>query len=114
MPDFTDQELVTVRFYDHGEGGGEKKKMHRLIKYCRGWFPRLHSYLQRARKVRSTDALIIHCWGNWQSLTFSSFLTTDSHNYGRRDWVIVATNVIACERAYVRPHGSTEACNRGH
>jgi hypothetical protein len=35
--------------------------------------------IQRASKVRSTDALMIHCWGSWQLLTSSSFSTTDSH-----------------------------------
>jgi hypothetical protein len=37
--------------------------------------------IQRASKVRSTDALLIHCWGSWLLLSFSSFSTTDSHNY---------------------------------
>ncbi len=35
--------------------------------------------IQKAGKVRSTNALLIHCWENWQSLYFCSFSTTDSH-----------------------------------
>src|SRR5205085_2677027 len=45
VPEFTDQELITIWFFAHLEGCFEKKKMHRLIlKYWRGWFPRLPSY----------------------------------------------------------------------
>jgi hypothetical protein len=44
-PEFTDQELVTIRLFAHLEGCFEKKRMHRLIlKYWREWFPRLPSY----------------------------------------------------------------------
>jgi hypothetical protein len=45
VPDFTDQELITIWFFAHVEGCFEKKRMHRLIaKYWRDWFPRLPSY----------------------------------------------------------------------
>jgi hypothetical protein len=44
-PEFTDQELITIWFFGHLEGCFEKKRMHSLIlKYWRGWFPRLPSY----------------------------------------------------------------------
>jgi hypothetical protein len=44
-PDFTDRELITIRFFAHLEGCFEKKRMHALIlKYWREWFPRLPSY----------------------------------------------------------------------
>ncbi len=45
VPEFTDQELITIWFFAHLEGCFEKKRMHRLIgKYWREWFPRLPSY----------------------------------------------------------------------
>ncbi|PYS87965.1 MAG: IS982 family transposase [Acidobacteria bacterium] len=45
VPEFTDQELITIWFFAHLEGCFEKKKMHRLIlKYWLDWFPRLPSY----------------------------------------------------------------------
>lgn len=45
LPEFTDQELVTIGFFAHFEGCFQKKMMHRLIeKYWREWFPRLPSY----------------------------------------------------------------------
>jgi hypothetical protein len=45
VPEFTDQELITIWFFAHLEGRFEKKKMHSLIlKYWRSWFPRLPSY----------------------------------------------------------------------
>ena len=45
VPEFTDQELITIWFFAHLEGCFEKKKMHRLIlKYWPQWFPRLPSY----------------------------------------------------------------------
>jgi hypothetical protein len=45
VPEFTDQELITICFFAHCEGCFEKKRMHRLIeKYWREWFPRLPSY----------------------------------------------------------------------
>jgi len=45
VPEFTDQELITIWFFAHVEGCFEKKKMHRLIRnYWREWFPRLPSY----------------------------------------------------------------------
>src|SRR5215218_7741056 len=45
VPEFTDQELITIWFFAHCEGCFEKKRMHRLIeKYWREWFPRLPSY----------------------------------------------------------------------
>ena len=45
VPEFTDQELITIWFFAHSEGCFEKKRMYRLIlKYWRDWFPRLPSY----------------------------------------------------------------------
>jgi len=45
VPEFTDQEIITIWFFAHLEGCFEKKKMHRLIEnYWREWFPRLPSY----------------------------------------------------------------------
>lgn len=45
VPEFTDQEVLTIWFFAHMEGCFEKKRMYRLIaKYWRGWFPRLPSY----------------------------------------------------------------------
>ena len=45
VPEFTDQELITIWFFAHLEGCFEKKRMHRLIaNYWREWFPRLPSY----------------------------------------------------------------------
>ncbi len=45
VPEFTDQELITIWFFAHLEGCFEKKQMHSLIrKYWRHWFPRLPSY----------------------------------------------------------------------
>ena len=44
-PDFTDQELLTIWSFAHGEGGSEKKRMYRLMKnYRHAWFPRLPGY----------------------------------------------------------------------
>jgi len=45
VPEFTDQELMTIWFFAHLEGCFEKKKMHELIlKYWHHWFPRLPGY----------------------------------------------------------------------
>lgn len=45
VPEFTDQELITIWLFAHFEGCFEKKKMHRLIlNYWRSWFPHLPSY----------------------------------------------------------------------
>lgn len=45
VPDFTDQELITIWFFAHFEGCFEKKKMHTFIRnYWRAWFPALPSY----------------------------------------------------------------------
>jgi hypothetical protein len=45
VPEFTDQELITIWFFAHLEGCFEKKRMHQLIeKYWREWFPHLPSY----------------------------------------------------------------------
>src|ERR687884_2340611 len=45
VPEFTDQELITIWFFAHVEGCFEKKRMYRLIEnYWREWFPRLPSY----------------------------------------------------------------------
>jgi len=44
-PDFTDQELVAIYLFAHGQGLFEKKAMHRLIdKYWRHYFPNLPAY----------------------------------------------------------------------
>lgn len=45
VPEFTDEELVTIWFFAHLEGCFEKKRMHRFIRnYWREWFPRLPGY----------------------------------------------------------------------
>ena len=45
VPEFTDQELITIWFFAHLEGRFEKKKMHSFIlNYWLDWFPRLPSY----------------------------------------------------------------------
>jgi hypothetical protein len=45
VPEFTDQELITIWFFAHFGGCFEKKRMYRLIdEYWRDWFPRLPSY----------------------------------------------------------------------
>lgn len=45
VPDFTDQELITIWFVAHLQGCFEKKKMHDFVlNYWLDWFPRLPSY----------------------------------------------------------------------
>ena len=45
VPEFTDQELITIWFFAHCEGCFEKKKMHRLmLNYWHKWFPHLPDY----------------------------------------------------------------------
>jgi len=45
QPEFTDQELVAIYLFAHGQGLFEKKAMHRLIdKYWRHYFPNLPAY----------------------------------------------------------------------
>jgi hypothetical protein len=45
VPEFTDQELITIWFFAHLQGCFEKKKMHQLIEnYWLAWFPHLPSY----------------------------------------------------------------------
>jgi len=39
------------------------------------------THIQTASKVRSANALVIHCWENCQLLSFYSFSTTDWHIY---------------------------------
>ncbi len=44
-PLFTDQELITIWFFAHLHGFGQKKQMHTFIKnYWSAWFPRLPAY----------------------------------------------------------------------
>jgi len=45
VPEFTDQEFITIWFFAHVQGCFEKKKMRRLIEnYWREWLPHLPSY----------------------------------------------------------------------
>lgn len=45
QPGFTDQELVAIYLFGHGQGLFEKKAIHRLIdKYWRHYFPNLPAY----------------------------------------------------------------------
>lgn len=58
VPEFTDQELITIWFFAHLEGCFEKKRMYRLIEnYWREWFPLLPSYqtfVLRLNRLEST------------------------------------------------------------
>jgi hypothetical protein len=57
VPEFTDQELITIWFFAHLEGCFEKKRMHRLIaKYWREWFPRLPSYQTFVLRLNRLEA----------------------------------------------------------
>jgi hypothetical protein len=56
VPEFTDQELITIWFFAHMEGCFEKKRMYRLIKnYWRSWFPLLPSYQTFVRRLNRLE-----------------------------------------------------------
>ena len=86
MPDFTDQELITIWFFAHlqeqetrliapqkkpkgKELTADEKYYNRLVRSIRQPIESLFNWIQektqiqKASKVRSTDALMVHCWG---------------------------------------------------
>lgn len=119
MPDFTDQELITIWFFTHIQGCFEKKKMHSLIlNYWRDWFPRLPSYqtvVLRLNRLEPTfqtfgtvlaDALAAHHTPEIDHIVDSLpvMLAQHGHSYGARVAREIA-DVGFCAAKKTRFHG---------